>query len=124
VHFFIDTQARKKSGLKYPVSYATPEEIAKNPAAYQFNCAQRAHLNFTENHTSFLTGLLISGLSFPLVSASLGAAWSLARLHYALGYTSGQGPKGRIPGSAISLLSDFALKAMATYSTLMFVVSK
>jgi hypothetical protein len=38
VHFFVDAQARKKSGLKYPVSYATPEQIAKNPAAYQFNC--------------------------------------------------------------------------------------
>lgn len=58
--------------------------------------AQRAHANFTENHSSFLGALLISGLRYPVAAAAIGAVWSVARLLYALGYTSEAGPQGRI----------------------------
>ena len=36
----------------------------------------------------FLSGLLIGGLKYPMVSAGLGAAWCVARVMYTLGYTS------------------------------------
>lgn len=58
--------------------------------------AQRAHANFTENLTPFLTTLFIAGLRFPVPAASLGAAWLAARVVYTVGYTSDKGPKGRL----------------------------
>lgn len=91
----LTSKARKASGLKYPIAYASNELAEKDNAAYQFNCAQRAHANFTENQTSFLGALLISGLRFPVASAALGAGWALSRVLYAFGYTSGKGPAGR-----------------------------
>jgi len=57
--------------------------------------AQRAHANFTENLTPFLGALLVSGLQYPVFAASLGAVWTVARVLFALGYTS-SGPQGRL----------------------------
>lgn len=61
-----------------------------------YRLAQRAHANFTENHTSFLVALTISGLRSPVASAMAGAAWVTGRIIYALGYTSNAGPDGRV----------------------------
>ncbi|KAI1336168.1 MAPEG family protein [Xylariaceae sp. FL0016] len=110
-HFYLTGTARRACGLAYPIPYATQEQADKDPKAYKFNVAQRAHANYTENLTPFLVALLISGLRYPNVSAGLGAAWVIGRFWYAFGYVS-QGPKGRIPGFAISSLSDLALKVM------------
>lgn len=113
-------QYRKAAKVPYPNCYATMEQAEKDPAAFKFNCgmfpshwlpspspgrvaltispptclAQRAHANFTENVTTFLGSLFIAGLQFPIVSASIGAAWAVSRVLYARGYTS-NGPKGR-----------------------------
>lgn len=57
--------------------------------------AQRAHNNYTENLTPFLGSLLIAGLKYPTFSASLGGAWAVSRVLFAVGYTS-KGPGGRI----------------------------
>lgn len=57
--------------------------------------AQRAHANFTENHTPLLGALLIAGLRNPFAAAVLGATWSVGRVIYLYGYTSGAGPQGR-----------------------------
>ncbi|KAI0124424.1 MAPEG family protein [Xylariales sp. AK1849] len=111
-HFYLTARARHGSGLKYPIPYATAEQAEKDPKAYKFNCAQRAHGNFVENYTPFLGALLISGLRFPVVSVACGTAWVLGRIWYAAGYVS-QGPAGRRKGFLISTLSDFALKLMA-----------
>ncbi|KAI1487540.1 MAPEG family protein [Biscogniauxia mediterranea] len=111
-HFFLSANARKHSGIAYPTPYATKEQADKDPKAYKFNLAQRAHGNYTENLAPFLTALLISGLHFPQASAGLGAAWVFARFWYAAGYT-GSGPQGRLPGFVISALSDLALKVLA-----------
>lgn len=115
-HFALTGKARKASGLKYPISYATVEQAAKDPAAHKFNCCQRAHSNFTENLTPFLGALLISGLHTPVASAALGASWVVGRLWYAMGYAS-SGPEGRVPGFIISSLSDLALKGMAMWAS-------
>jgi len=93
-HIWLVGAARKPSGIKYPNAYATPEEAAKNPAAFKLNCAQRAHSNFLEQLTTTLATLLISGLKFPLTAAGIGAVWSLGRVIYARGYVK-NGPEGR-----------------------------
>ena len=59
------------------------------------NPAQRAHANFTENLTPFLSALLISGLRFPTAAGVIGAGWSVSRMLYLFGYTSSAGPPGR-----------------------------
>ncbi|KAI1391290.1 membrane-associated proteins in eicosanoid and glutathione metabolism [Hypoxylon trugodes] len=112
VHVTLTVKARQASGLKYPTPYASQEQQEKDPKAYAFNCAQRAHANYTENLTPFLGALLISGLYFPTASAALGAAWVLGRLWYAIGYTS-SGPAGRGKGFALSILPAYALNVMA-----------
>lgn len=95
--------------MPYPHAYATEAQCKENPAAYSFNCAQRAHAHFTENHLSALGALLIAGLRFPLVAAALGAGWSVARLAYMVGYSrssvQSQG-KGRYKGSAFWLFQS------------------
>ncbi|KAK3904968.1 hypothetical protein C8A05DRAFT_31225 [Staphylotrichum tortipilum] len=119
LHTMLTSSARKKSGIKYPNSYASAEQADKDPKAFAFNCAQRAHNNFTENLTPFLGALLISGLRYPVYAAGLGALWSAGRVMFALGYTS-SGPQGRILGSALGALSDIVLKLAAAYTALGF----
>ncbi|RYC54250.1 hypothetical protein CHU98_g11964 [Xylaria longipes] len=48
-HKLLSSVARKASGLKYPIPYATQEQADKDPKAFKFNLAQRAHANFGEN---------------------------------------------------------------------------
>lgn len=114
-HFVLTARARRASGIKLPNAYATHEQAEKDPKAHAFNCAQRAHSNFTENYTPFLGALLISGLRFPVPSAVLGAAFVFGRVWYAAGYTS-QGPKGRSKGFVTSVLSDALLKGLALWA--------
>jgi glutathione S-transferase len=40
LHSTLTGTARKRSGLKYPISYATEEQAAKDKNAYTFNCGQ------------------------------------------------------------------------------------
>ncbi|KAH0441603.1 hypothetical protein CcaCcLH18_01863 [Colletotrichum camelliae] len=121
-HALLTSKFRKASGLVYPVPYASNEAAEKDRKAYMFNCAQRAHANFTENQPSFLGALLISGLRFPVASAAVGAGWALSRLIYAFGYTSAAGPAGRVRGSIGSFLTDTALKFMALYTSVAMIM--
>lgn len=83
---------------------------------YRFNCAQRAHQNFGENHPTFLAALFISGLTYPTASAVLGATWSVNRVVYALGYTNGaEGGKGRYYG-ILWMLAHYSLVIMSGVS--------
>lgn len=120
MHMFLTSAARKRSKIPYPNAYATPEQAAKDPAAYQFNCAQRAHANYTENVTPYLAALLISGLSYPVYAGALGLTWTTGRVVYALGYTSSAGPKGRVVGSVVASLSGLALLGMSIASAIKF----
>ncbi|KAI0472186.1 MAPEG family protein [Xylariaceae sp. FL0804] len=111
-HFYLTATARKASGLAYPIPYATAEQAEKDPKAFRFNTAQRAHSNYTENLAPFVGALLIAGLEYPMPAAYLGATWVVGRFWYAYGYVN-QGPPGRIPGFLASSLSDLGLKVMA-----------
>ncbi|GKT66659.1 MAPEG family protein [Colletotrichum tofieldiae] len=136
-HVLLTSKYRKASGLVYPAPYASNEQAAKDPKAYQFNCGssalvdyhptslhgRRAHANFTENQPSFLGALLISGLRFPVASAVLGAGWAFSRMIYAFGYTSGAGPKGRTRGSIGSFLFDTVLKFTAVYASVSIIMN-
>ncbi|KAK3994751.1 hypothetical protein QBC44DRAFT_321974 [Cladorrhinum sp. PSN332] len=119
LHGFLTGRARKASGIKYPTSFASTELAEKDPKAFKFNCAQRAHSNFTENLTPFLGGLLIAGLKYPVFAGAAGIVWSLARVSFAVGYVK-NGPQGRMLGSATGSLIDFALKVAAAYTALGF----
>ncbi|UNI24464.1 Glutathione transferase [Purpureocillium takamizusanense] len=122
LHFTRTSKFRKASGIKYPNAYASAEQADKDPNAYRFNCAQRAHANFTENHVSFLGALLVAGLRYPFPAAVLGAGWGLSRVLYLLGYTSSAGPKGREIGAVGSFLCDALLKLTAAYTSAMLVM--
>ncbi|KAJ2901311.1 MAPEG family protein [Zalerion maritima] len=121
-HVLLTSKFRKASGLVYPAPYASNEQAEKDPKAYAFNCAQRAHSNFTENHPSSMGAMLIAGLKYPQAAAMVGTGWVVARIIYAAGYTSGAGPKGRSVGSGISFLTDFIMKGMAAYTAVTMVM--
>ncbi|KAJ3499135.1 hypothetical protein NLG97_g559 [Lecanicillium saksenae] len=116
VHMMRTAKFRKLAKVAYPASYASEEEAAKNPTAAKFNCAQRAHANYTENLAPFLGALFIAGIQHPVAAATLGGVWSVSRFLYLLGYTSDAGPKGRIAGFMGSALSDLALKGVAAFT--------
>ncbi|MCJ1297411.1 hypothetical protein MMC08_000197 [Hypocenomyce scalaris] len=100
-HGMKTTSYRKVAHVAYPTPYATEAEAATSSEKYLFNCAQRAHANYLENYPMFLTGMLISGLKYPVLSAGLGASWCVARVFYTLGYMrkdKEQG-KGRMMGA-------------------------
>ncbi|KAK4219645.1 hypothetical protein QBC37DRAFT_109844 [Rhypophila decipiens] len=121
LHSSLTMRARKASGIKYPAAYAANDVAEKDPLAHKFNCAQRAHANFTDNLTPFLGELLITGLRYPIFAASAGGVWVFGRVIYAIGYTNG-GPQGRTVGSIVSALTDFVLKLTAVYSAAKFVL--
>jgi len=84
---------RRAAGVAYPNTFASQEAIAaatpeKKQALYLFNCSQRAHYNFIENYPIALTGMLLSGLRYPVAAAALGGVWLVSRIAYAVGYTS------------------------------------
>ncbi|KYK59678.1 microsomal glutathione S-transferase 3 [Drechmeria coniospora] len=124
VHVGRTSKFRKASGIKYPNAYASTEQADKDPNAYLFNCAQRAHANFTENQTSFLGALLIAGVRYPVPAAVLGFGWNISRLVYLFGYTSSAGPKGRTAGSIGSAMCDLVLKLMSASVSAMFILGK
>ncbi|KAK1756907.1 hypothetical protein QBC47DRAFT_172490 [Echria macrotheca] len=122
-HMTLTGKHRKLSGVKYPTCYASAELAEKDPKAFAFNCAQRAHANFTENLTPFLTVLAVAGLRYPVFAAAAGGAWSFFRILYARGYAA-NGPQGRLIGGTPASLIGASLGAMALYSSVMFVLGK
>ncbi|ESZ97177.1 putative Microsomal glutathione S-transferase 3 [Sclerotinia borealis F-4128] len=90
---------RKAAKIDYPAAYAPSSRTDAD--AHRFNCAQRSHANFTENHSVAVTAMLVSGLQFPRTAAVLGGFWSLSRWAYMRGYSrGGAGGKGRYEGIA------------------------
>ncbi|KJY02158.1 hypothetical protein TI39_contig96g00001, partial [Zymoseptoria brevis] len=115
--------ARVTAGIKYPkahadtadMSSATPEQ---KQAMHIFNCAQRAHGNFLENHPGVVMAMLISGLKWPVVTAGLGVTWIVGRIVYQIGYTSktAENGKGRLPGYILGAIPQLALYVMAAWT--------
>ena len=83
---------RKKADVKYPQLYATQEQAESNPAAFTYNCAQRAHANYVENLFPTTSAMLIAGLSYPNLAAGLGVGWILARIVYLRNYLMATNP--------------------------------
>ncbi|KIW16418.1 hypothetical protein PV08_06470 [Exophiala spinifera] len=92
---------RKPARVPYPNPYATAQEAKENPAAYKFNCAQRAHGNLLENMPQAIASMLFAGLGYPVATAALGAGWIFFRIVYAYGYIEGSkaGGRSRLNGS-------------------------
>ncbi|BFZ65450.1 hypothetical protein YB2330_006621 [Saitoella coloradoensis] len=86
-------QTRKAAGVPYPIAYATDQEAASDLKKKKFNCAVRAHANFTENYSAFLVTLIFGGLNYPVASAACGAVYLAGRVIYTLGYTTGDPDK-------------------------------
>lgn len=103
--------ARRESGVKYPSMYAE----GNSEAAVRFNCTQRAHLNTLEYLPNVLALQMLMGLQYPVTAAALGAAWTLGRLIYAAGYSSGD-PAKRAPGSTLAGVVYLALIGGCAYA--------
>lgn len=123
VNFWLGTRVgsfRRAAQVPYPHQYATQEQIEatadekRKQALHLFNCAQRGHYNFLENHTSFLFSMLVVGLRKPVAAAVMGGLWSVGRIMYAIGYTrpNTKNGMGRLVGAWASLI-QFALIGMA-----------
>ena len=82
-------KAREEHGVEYPIVYS--------PDNMRFNCIQRAHLNFVENHSFFLMFLFIGGLHSPRLATVGGVIYLAGRIAYAKGYSTGQ-PEKRMRG--------------------------
>jgi glutathione S-transferase len=93
-HGMITGSKRKAAKCPYPNAYASAQEMKANPAAYQFNCAQRAHAQFMENAPQTMISMLVAGFMYPNATASLGAAWLLLRALYMYGYIYSSKEKG------------------------------
>ncbi|GAP90815.1 putative glutathione s-transferase [Rosellinia necatrix] len=115
-HKFLSAAARRASGIQYPTPYATQEQADRDPKAFRFNLAQRAHANYGENLTPFLAGLLVAGLRYPGPAYYAGAAWVVGRFAYAYAYVN-FGPKGRLPGYVVSQLGKLAVTVLAVMTS-------
>jgi hypothetical protein len=81
----------------------------------RFNNAQRAHYNMVEQSAPTLVCLAGAGLFFPKLSASLGFAFSIGRILYAMGYTTNKGADGRVLGVVIAEMATLGLFLSALY---------
>ncbi|GAB4822556.1 hypothetical protein N2152v2_009602 [Parachlorella kessleri] len=79
--------------VPYPALYAD----SSNPNAKVFNCVQRGHQNCLEQLPTFLVLNFIAGLRYPVPTAVAGLVWITGRIHYFLGYSTGE-PAGRRRG--------------------------
>lgn len=114
IHGMNTGKYRKAASIAYPAAYAPSSRT--DDEAHRFNCAQRAHANYSENHPSALGALLIAGLRFPITSALMGAGWTVARYVYMVGYSKGgQGGHGRYKGISFFLFQA-GLIALAGYT--------
>ncbi|KAJ8637290.1 hypothetical protein MRB53_011557 [Persea americana] len=99
--------ARRKYNVPYPTLYAVESE---NKDAKLFNCVQRGHQNSLETLPLFLASLLVGGIRHPLISAGLGAFYTVARFFYFRGYATGI-PSNRLKIGRLSFPAIFGLMA-------------
>ncbi|CZT25694.1 related to MICROSOMAL GLUTATHIONE S-TRANSFERASE 3 [Ramularia collo-cygni] len=123
-HGFRVAAFRKPAKIIYPKAWADNTDLAnatsgeQKKAMYLFNCAQRAHINFNENHPSVMATMLLSGIVYPQTSAALGAIWSFGRIMYAFGYTSptAENGKGRVVGFGVAFFPMIGLFGLAAWT--------
>jgi glutathione S-transferase len=105
-------RARKRAGVRYPQLYAEKVEQEASKDAMIFNCAQRAHQNTLENVPIVVLSTLISAIHYPIYAAVGCGIWSLSRILYTAGYSSGD-PSRRRHGSLGSLGVQGLLSVLA-----------
>ncbi|GMH35665.1 hypothetical protein BSKO_03533 [Bryopsis sp. KO-2023] len=93
-------RARKKIGLNYPKMFATGD----SPDEVKFNCTQRAHQNHVEQAPLAMICIAALGAQKPVTAAALGMVYTIGRIIYFKGYSSGNADK-RGPGAIISFLA-------------------
>lgn len=102
---------RAQSKTKFPLLFAD-ESVKVDPkidaAKKRFNCAQKAHLQFTENVNLTLLAGWITGVSYPKEAAGLIAVWAISRFLYVLAYSTGE-PNRRMPPNFFNITSQIAL---------------
>ncbi|GAA94141.1 uncharacterized protein L969DRAFT_45914 [Mixia osmundae IAM 14324] len=108
--------ARKASGIKYPQTFVSDEQLQSSPEARKFACANRAHLNTLEQAPMLTYALLVAGLAAPRVASAFGLISLAGRVVYTLGYLSGD-PKLRLRGSFhyIGLFGLYITSFVAVY---------
>jgi glutathione S-transferase len=92
VHSFsIGLYFRPRAHILLPQLYATAEQVAADPNAYVYNCAQRAHANYVENLFPAVGAMLLGGLRNPQTATWWGLGWMGMRLAYLWNYTRSSG---------------------------------
>ncbi|KAF9625236.1 hypothetical protein IFM89_020822 [Coptis chinensis] len=84
--------ARRKYKVPYPTLYASESD---NKDAKLYNCVQRGHQNSLEMMPVFFLVLGLGGLQHPTVAAALGLVFTVGRIFYFIGYSTGD-PKNRM----------------------------
>lgn len=87
---------------------------------YNFNNAQRVHLNFLEFAPTNFAILLIAGIYFPILSAAAGLAVIIARIMYSIGYVL-KGPPGRMIGAFANDAAIILLFVLSIISSVYFI---
>jgi len=103
---------RKAAGIQYPQLYAEKAEAEKSPAAFKFNCAQRAHQNSLENISMIHVLTLLTSIKYPKFAAAACLAWSIGRGLYTRGYLAGPAKRNSSGG----ILGTFATMALLSSS--------
>ncbi|KIJ66631.1 hypothetical protein HYDPIDRAFT_174655 [Hydnomerulius pinastri MD-312] len=107
---------RKRSGVNYPQLYAEKAEAAASKEAYLFNCAQRAHQNTLEHMPIILVTTLVTAVKYPVLAAAACGFWSLSRILYTIGYTTGDPAKRNTRGGILGEIPLFGLFFGSTYT--------
>ncbi|KAK0548066.1 hypothetical protein OC846_003194 [Tilletia horrida] len=109
------SKARKAAGIKYPQLYAETHQAEKSRNAYIFNCTQRAHANTLEYQPGFLFATFVAGLKVPRIATALAFAWTISRVSYTIGYSSGD-PSKRVTGAKGATFSQLALYGLTVWT--------
>ncbi|KAJ6610455.1 hypothetical protein B0H10DRAFT_409398 [Mycena sp. CBHHK59/15] len=112
---------RYRSGIPYPRAYAEKAEMDASPNAVLFNCAQRAHQNTLENLPLMYIMTLLTSVKYPILGASALGLWSLARIGYTLGYTTGNPNKRTNALSVLHYPILLVLLGSSTYTVFQLV---
>ncbi|KAI8995290.1 membrane-associated proteins in eicosanoid and glutathione metabolism [Trametes punicea] len=117
-------RARRRAGIEYPQVYAEKAEVATNKEAHVFNCTQRAHQNTLEVAPIIIGSTLIAGFSYPVAAAALCGAWTISRIVYSIGYSTGDPKKRNLGGAGIfGSLSMLTLIGTSTASVVSLIRS-
>ncbi|THH28018.1 hypothetical protein EUX98_g6174 [Antrodiella citrinella] len=111
-------RARKAAGIKYPQLYAEKAEVEASEAARIFNCAQRAHANTLEQLPMAVVATVVASAKYPTYAAAALALWSVGRIFYTLGYTTGKPEKRNNSITRVGSFAGSVLLLGATYTSL------